>query len=78
MFLGGLLENLEAATGDVHLGAVGSEGLGVHQADAGAAARDEADPAVDVEELASLERFRAHHFVCLLWLCGSWVVGDVR
>lgn len=61
MLLGRVLENFESAAGDVHLGTVGSKGLGVHQADAGAAAGDEADPAIDAEELGGLEGVCVDH-----------------
>lgn len=76
MFLSRILKNLEPPTGDVHTSAVGGEGLGAHQANAGAAAGDEAGPAIDVEELGSLEGMCIDHFDGLVWFCCS--VGNAE
>ena len=71
--LGGGVECVGAAAGDVHARAVVGERAGDHEADAGAATGDNADPALDVEEAdgGELGVLRRHSCAVVTKLLGS-------
>ena len=64
--LGGIVQDFGAAAGDVDPRAVGREGLGGHESDAGATAGHEADVVLDGEELGSCELMSSSHSFCNL------------